>query len=447
MALFSRKKAPVVVEKALNSVDDRGWTRIFDWIPGAWQSHSTYDTADSVVSYPPVFSCITLISGDIGKLRPCIEKKQSGVWVEVELPVSKVLLKPNSYQNHIQFKQWWMTSKLIHGNTYALKVREGRKIVGLYLLDPTQVTPLVSDSGEVFYRLNEDNLSGIVDGQMVVPATEIIHDRDDCLYHPLIGLPPLYACTVSGGMGLKMQANAKAFFENGSSPGGVLTAPGAISDNTAQRLKDYWDSKFSGANSGKVAVAGDGLKYEPMRMSNVDAQMLEILNWTAESVCSVFHVPAYMAGVGPLPTYNNIEALTHQYYGQCLQKRIEAMEACLFDGLEIAGDYRVQLDLDGLFRMDTSTLVKTLGEGAKAGLMSPDEGRKRLNLPPVPGGEYPYLQQQNYSLEALAQRDATNPLAVQPAAPVAPEPSSDDVEDDAKVFSLIFEKELNLECA
>ena len=97
--------------------------------------------------------------------------------------------------------------------------------------------------------------------------------------------------------------------------------------------------------------------------------------------------------------------------------------------------------------MDTSTLVKTLGEGAKAGLMSPDEGRKRLNLPPVPGGQYPYLQQQNYSLEALAQRDAANPLAVQPAAPVAPEPSSEDAEDDAKVFSLIFEKELNLECA
>src|SRR5690606_27917693 len=131
--------------------------------------------------------------------------------------------------------------------------------------------------------------------------------------------PPLFACAISGAMGLKMQSNAKQFFENGSSPGGVLSAPGAITDETAARLKAYWDANFSGQHSGKVAVAGDGLKYEPMRMSNVDAQMLEILKWTAESVCSVFHVPAYMAGVGALPTYNNIEALTQQYYGQCLQ--------------------------------------------------------------------------------------------------------------------------------
>lgn len=443
MGLFSRKTVPVV-EKALQSVDDRGWTRVFDWLPGAWQQHSAYDTVDSVISYPPVFSCITLISGDISKLSPSVQKMQAGVWVEVEHQATEVLQKPNNYQNHIQFKQWWMSSKLIFGNTYALKVRKGREIVGLYLLDPTGVTPLVSDSGEVFYRLNSDNLAGLKEGQTVVPASEIIHDRENCLYHPLIGLPPLYACTVSGGIGLKMQNNVKAFFENGSNPGGILTAPGSISDEVAVRLKTTWNTNYSGKNSGNVAIAGDGLKYEPMRMSNVDAQLLEILKWTAETVCSVFHVPAYMAGVGPLPTYNNIEALTQQYYGQCLQKHIESMELCLYEGLEIGDGYRVQMDLDGLFRMDTATLTDTLQKGVGAGIMAPDEGRKRLNLPPVPGGGYPYLQQQNYSLEALAKRDATNPLALVALEPT-PEPGADD--DAMKVYSLIFEKELNLESA
>jgi HK97 family phage portal protein len=432
--------------QGLQSVDDRGWTRIFDWQPGAWQQHAAYDKPDSVVSYAPVFSCITLIAGDICKLRPTIEKKQQDVWIEAETDASKVLRNPNTYQNHLQFFNWWMSSKLIHGNTYALKVRRGRDIVGLYLLDPTRVTPLVSDFGEVFYQLAEDNLAGIQEGRLVVPASEIIHDRDNCLYHPLIGLPPLYACTVSGGMGIKMQGNAKAFFENGSSPSGVLTAPGSISNDTATRLKEYWQTNFSGTNSGKIVVAGDGLKYEPMRMSNVDAQMLEILKWTAESVCSVFHVPAYMAGVGALPTYNNIEALTQQYYGQCLQKHIESMELCLYNGLEIKDGYRVQMDLDGLFRMDTSTLMETLQKGVSGTIMSSNEARKRLNLPPVKGGEAPLSQQQYYSLEALAERDATNPLAMPAPAP-AVEPDDDDSEDEMKVYGLLLSKELNLEAA
>ena len=107
MGLFSRNKAAeVVAEKALSSVDDRGWTRIFDWIPGAWQSDAPLEGEDSVLTYPPLFACVTLIKSDIGKLRPCVQRKQGDVWVETDVPASRVLKKPNTYQNHIQFKQW-----------------------------------------------------------------------------------------------------------------------------------------------------------------------------------------------------------------------------------------------------------------------------------------------------------------------------------------------------
>ncbi len=39
-------------------------------------------------------------------------------------------------------------------------------------------------------------------------------------------------------------------------------------------------------------------------------------------------------------------------------------------------------------------------------LLTPNEARKRENLPPLAGGDALYLQQQNYSLEALSRRDA-----------------------------------------
>jgi hypothetical protein len=55
--------------------------------------------------------------------------------------------------------------------------------------------------------------------------------------------------------------------------------------------------------------------------------------------------------------------------------------------------------------------------------MSPNEGRAKFDLKPVTGGESPYLQQQNYSLEALAKRDAqADPFA--PNTPPAPTPQS-----------------------
>ena len=149
--------------------------------------------------------------------------------------------------------------------------------------------------------------------------------------------------------GLNIQNNSTKFFANGSNPGGVLTAPGTINDETAKRLKDYWEQNYTGKNVGRIAVLGDGLKYEPMMVNAVDADLINQLKWSAETVCSCFHVPPYMIGIGPQPTYNSIEALNQQYYSQCLQTLIEAIEALLDDGLGLTQitthDYETEFDL------------------------------------------------------------------------------------------------------
>ena len=64
------------------------------------------------------------------------------------------------------------------------------------------------------------------------------------------------------------------------------------------RLQEYWNSKYGpgGSSVGAVAVLGGGLKYQPMTMTSTDAQLIEQLKWTSETVCSVFHVPAHMVG-------------------------------------------------------------------------------------------------------------------------------------------------------
>lgn len=413
--------------KDLAPVGSRG-----GWLPvirepftGAWQQNKEI-RPDSVLAYHAVYACITLIAADIGKLRfRLVAKSDRGIWEETASPAfSPVLRKPNRYQNHIQFKEWWMVSKLLRGNAYALIERDNRSVArALYLLDPQRVTPLVADDGAVYYDLGDDKLAGVGTGNLRVPASEVIHDRINCLFHPLVGVSPLYASALAGSAGLAMQQSSDQFFGNNSIPGGILTAPDRITDETAARIKTHWESNYTGANAGRVAVLGDGLKFEPMRMTAVDSQLIEQMRWTSEVICSCFHVPAYMVGVGPAPTYNNIEALAQTYYTQCLQAHIEAMELCLDEGLGLdtpkdGQQLGVDLDLDGLLRMDTSTQVATLKSAVDGTIMVPNEARARLNLPPLPGGDSLWMQQQNYSLEALAERDRNAPFAKpQPAAP------------------------------
>ncbi len=392
------------------------WPLIKEPFSGAWQRNKSWKL-DSVLAHHAVYTCVTLIASDIGKLRPkLVRKTNAGIWEEGENPAfSPVLRKPNHYQNHIQFKEWWITSKLIRGNTYALKRRDNRGVVtALYLLDPTRVKVLVAPDGSVFYELMQDNLSGLEEQAIRVPASEIIHDRMNCLFHPLVGVSPIFASGLAAHVGLTIEENAAGFFGNGSNPSGALTAPGTIPQATADRIKDHWERNYSGENSGKVAVLGDGLKFEPMRMSAVDAQMIEHLKWTAETVCATFHVPAFKVGVGSMPTYNNAEILNQIYYSDCLQSHIEQFELAMDEGLGLTDKkdgtlWGVELDLDALLRMDSATQIESLGKGVGAGIMAPNEARRKIDLGPVTGGATPYLQQQNYSLAALDARDRDNP--------------------------------------
>ncbi len=421
--IFGRPKA---AEKAMSPVNQGrgGWWRILEPYAGAWQQNVEVKY-DAVLSNHADFACRTLIASDISKLRiKLVAKDTNGIWSETSNPAySPVLRKPNDFQNRIQFMEAWVLSKLQRGNTYVLKQRDGRGVVvKLYVLDPALVTPLVSDDGSVFYQLNKDPLGG-VETSIVVPAREIIHDRFNCFFHPLVGLSPIFAGGLAAMHGLAIQNDSALFFQNCAQPGGVLTAPGAISDETAKRLKDYWDNSFSGKNAGKVAVLGDNLKYEAMRAKATDSQLIEQLKWSAEVVCSTYHVPPYKIGVGQMPAFNNIQSLNIEYYSQCLQVLLEAIELCLDEGLGMAENIGTEFDTENLLRMDSITQMEVLDKSK--GILAPNEMRRKLDLPPKAGGDSPMLQQQNFSLEALAKRDAqADPFATQSSAPTE-DPAND----------------------
>jgi HK97 family phage portal protein len=394
------------------------WPIVREPHTGAWQ-RNLETSRESVLTYHAVYACVTLIASDVAKCRlRLVEQDGNGIWNEVQRnsPLWPVLRKPNRYQNRIKFIEQWVVSKLLAGNTYVLKERDSRGVVvRLYILDPTRVKPLVAPDGSVYYQINRDNLSGVQTDIQAIPASEIIHDVMVPLYHPLCGVSPLTACSVAAAQGLAIQESSGKFFLNGAQPSGILTAPGEITDEQLEEFKNTWEQKYTGANSGRVAILGGGLKYEPMSMSAVDSQLIEQLKMTAETVCSAFHVPGYKVGVGNPPSYNNVEALDQQYYSQCLQSLFECIELLLDEGLglvDVPGvTYGTEFDLDDLLRMDTATLVKSLAEGVRGGLYAINEGRRKLGLGPKKGGETPFLQHQDYPIDMLADRERPQPGA------------------------------------
>ncbi len=79
---------------------------------GAWQQGVKADP-ESVLSFHAVFSCISLISQDIAKMRLRLmqtdtrdppEKRQGDI--------ARLCRRPNAQQNRIQFFELWLNAKL-----------------------------------------------------------------------------------------------------------------------------------------------------------------------------------------------------------------------------------------------------------------------------------------------------------------------------------------------
>lgn len=412
-----------------------GWfSMIRESFPGAWQSNIVIDGPRDVLAFSGVFAPLTLIASDISKLRiRLVEEDRDGICTEVDRNSTfvRVLRNPNHYQTRIQFVEQWILSKLLYGNTYVLLERDAaNRVVKMYILDASRVKTMVTANGEVGYELKPDALSGLPE-TVRVPAREMIHDRWNCLWHPLVGVSPLYSAAVSATMGRKIQGNSNKFFENMSRPSGILSSPGKIEAEDKAAIKEAWEKNFSGGNIGRVAVLGSGMKYEAMTIPAEQAQMLEQLEWSARDTAAAFHMPLFKVG-GPIPMGSSVEVMNTIYYQDALQGLIESMELCLDEGLAVPPETYTEFDIENLLRMDTAAQTDVLVKLTGAGIMAPNESRAKRNLKPVTGGKSPMIQQQNYSLEALAKRDAKDDPFAKEAPAKPPEPATAPTESPPK---------------
>jgi HK97 family phage portal protein len=453
LTLFGRQFEFKTKALQLTPISNSGW----GWWPlvrepftGAWQRNVEIQ-ASTALSFFAVWACYRLITTDMGKMcLNLVEQDDDGVWTPIESPAfSPVLRKPNRYQTINKFIEQWIGSKLLHGNAYVLLARDGRDVVtAMFVLDPTRVTPLVAPDGSVYYRLKRDDLSEIQRDDVVVPASDIIHDTYIAPYHPLIGMSPIYACGQAAREGLAIQSGSTEFFENRSAPEGILTAPAGVT----QAQVDAYQAAWKARSAGDIAVLAGELKYQPLGMSAHDAQLIDQLKMTAQQVCSAFGVPPYLVDIGDPPPYANFEPLLLKYHSQCIQSLATNFETSLDHGLgldeRIEGkQYGTEFDVDDLIWMDAVTRVNS-AKTAMSGGMTPDEARwKYFALGPVDGGDEVYAQQQMWPLKDLADRTIPVPTNTpgQGPAPVEGKPANDMSEMDmaARAADLLT-KELEL---
>jgi HK97 family phage portal protein len=404
------------------------WQRIVERRPGEWQRRIRADRED-ILQVPAAFAAQGLISQDFAKLTARLLKWNAAAEVYERASLSYVddlLVRPNAFQNILQFNESWMQSKLSSGNTYALKGRLQGSVRALYILDPWRTKPMVSPSGSVFYALYPDNLAGLEEAT-IVPASEIIHDRFNTLYHPLVGVSPLHPASLIASLGIEIQERAARFWKNNAQPGGALVIPDSVDEDKIELYKRLWSENYGGENYGKTAVLAGGMDYKPFSQTAKDSQLVEQLKLTREEIATCYRVPLYKLNAASTPAAANGGQLDQEYYSQCQQTHVVNYEMAMTLGLELPKGYKVDLDEGDMLRMDPLTKAKVMKERVTGGWWTLNEARREDNKPPKAGGDDLLVQEQYWPSAAVADPSRGVPKK---SGGAAPSPANDDNNDD-----------------
>ena len=150
------------------------------------------------------------------------------------------------------------------------------------------------------------------------------------------------------------------------------------------RVRNSWSRTFGGsANSHKVAVLEEEMKYIPISISQNEVQFLETRKFQIDEIARIFRVPCHMVGDFEKSGFSNIEQQSLEFVKYTLDPWIirweQSLERSLLTKKE-KENYFIKFNLDGLLRGDYESRMNGYAVGRQNGWMSANDIRELENL-------------------------------------------------------------------
>lgn len=348
----------------------------------------------SAMQMTAVYSCVRILAEAVAGLPLHLYRYKEDGGKEKALDFNLYHLlhdEPNKEMSSFIFRETLMTHLLLWGNAYAQIIRNGKgEVVALYPLMPNKMKVDRDENGELYYtytRSTEEALT--MEGSTVYLTPRDVLHIPGLGFDGLVGYSPIAMAKNAIGLAIATEEYGAKFFANGAAPSGVLEHPGTIKDPA--RLRENWNSTFGGsANSGKVAVLEEGMKYTPISISPEQAQFLETRKFQIDEIARIFRVPPHMVGDLEKSSFSNIEQQSLEFVKYTLDPWVVRWEQSLARSLLTEDEKKIyffKFNLEGLLRGDYASRMSGYATARQNGWMSANDIRELENMDKIPAEE------------------------------------------------------------
>ena len=363
-----------------------------DWATGGIRSDSGVAVNGyTALTHCPLWQGVNIIAGDIGQVPIRLlknkfdEQRNHPAW-------NLLRVRPNELQTPSVWKETIVQWSLLWGNGVSWIQRRGARPNGLIPLRPDCLWPELiawEDQQVMLYHY----ISITTGRQYTFFPWDVVHIQG-LTGDGMWGYPLHQIAQNTIGHGLALEKHGNKNFSNGARPSGVLEHPSKLSKEAIANLRSEWNSVHEGPeNSGKIAILWEAMKFNPISMTNIDAQWLDAKKLNRVDCASLLNLPAHkLNALEDSSVRANLEEQNADYAQRTLSRWFnrfdEEFRSKLLTETEWLSDkYRFHWDVDSFLKADIDTMTSVAERLVMAELANRNEAREMLGMPPYEGGD------------------------------------------------------------
>lgn len=347
-----------------------------------------------------VMQCVSMLSEDISKLPIGLFRRlpNGGKEKVKDHYLSKIIKKPNDWQTRGEFVEMMMYALLLRGNSYAVIIRNARGIPEqLIPIHPDRVTLYEAPGGEYFFFVTRQGLHemAILSSEpLLIAAEDIFHIRWLSTWNSLLGTSRIGLIREAVGLAMALEQHQSRLIGQGARPGGVLMTDQRLSKEVVDRLVAAWQQNYGGfRQAGKTAILEQGVKFDPITLTNVDAQFIESREFQIRDIARIFRIPPHKLGLRTEGAASGLVQYDQGYLNDTLSSYIERWIPKFEELGDVDGDdLFVEFDYEHFLKADIATRLEAKKAGVMGMIYTPNEVRRGEGLPDVPFGDVIYQQ-------------------------------------------------------
>jgi len=298
-----------------------------------------------------------------------------------------LLDRPNPFLTRYDLFMMTVQNLELVGEAFWLLLKDNQKnILGIAPLNPTRMELELENGLPKRWLYGPERGKGIE----LLPEDVVVFRYPNPI-NPYRGLSPLKAVAVAGDTDLYAAKWNRNFFYNAAAPSAAIISDKRLSDEEFKRLKAQIEKMYQGLdNAHKTILLENGLDFKPVQLSHKDMEFLELRRFTRTEIAAVFGVPLSKLGISE--EVNRATAFVNDYTfaKNTLTPKLKLIADALNHQLLVHFGEDLAFEFDSVIPQDEEFQMKKYIEFAKQGIMTINEIRDELGLPPVDWGDRPF---------------------------------------------------------